>query len=72
MGRLFLKFYVAINIFVVVINIVVNVVEGETIQYLSNDDWLIFIIACGALAISESLEGLHVTNNKDHIQENGS
>lgn len=58
MGRIFLKVYVAINLFVLVLNLIINVFGSETIQVLSKDDWLIFIIACGALAISEALEAL--------------
>jgi hypothetical protein len=56
MARIFLKLYVALNILVVAVNFIVNVFSKETFQFLSNDDWLIFIVGCGALAISESIE----------------
>lgn len=56
MGKDFLKIYVGINILVIVFNVISNIFSDEVIQILSKDDWLIFIIACGALAISEALE----------------
>ncbi len=55
MARIFLKIYVAIHLLVIVLNVVANILGNET-QILTRDDWLIFIIACGALAISEALE----------------
>lgn len=56
MARIFLTVYVALNIFIVVVNFIVNVFSDESIQLLSSDDWLIFIVGCGALAICESTE----------------
>ncbi len=56
MARIFLLLYVVITIFVLVVNAVSNIFSGETIQVLDKDDWLIFIIACGALGICEAIE----------------
>lgn len=56
MARIFLKFYVAIVIFMIVLSIFAVLFSGEVHHVLSNDDWIIFIIACGALAISESID----------------
>lgn len=56
MARVFLKFYVTICLFVLGFSIVKTVASGKAYHVLSNDDWLIFIIACGALAISESID----------------
>lgn len=56
MARIFLLIYVAINIFVLIVNAVSNIFRGETTQVLDKDDWLIFIIACGALGICEAIE----------------
>lgn len=56
MAKGFLTVYVGANIFVLIINVVANIFNDATIQFLSNDDWLFFIIACGSLAICEVLE----------------
>ena len=56
-ARLFLKAYVAVNIFIILLGLVATIASGEMLLELSNMDWLIFIVACGALAISEALEG---------------
>ncbi len=56
MARIFLKAYVAINIVVIVINLVLNILNDTVVHLLGRDDWLIFMIACGALAITEVLE----------------
>lgn len=57
MAKNFLNIYVALNISIIVLNVLGNIFNQETTHFLSNDDWLIFIIACGALAIVETLEG---------------
>lgn len=56
MARIFLKAYVALNILALLINVVINVFRDEVTHFLSTGDWLIFIIACGSLAITETLE----------------
>lgn len=56
MAKLFLQFYVALHIFIVVFNIIHNMTGGEFIQILNNEDWMLFIIACGVLAICETLD----------------
>lgn len=56
MARIFLTVYVALNIFIIVVNLIINIFGGETIQLLSSDDWLIFIVGCSTLAICEVLE----------------
>lgn len=57
MGRAVLQIYVAICIFMIILSLIATVVDGTAHFVLkSGDDWLIFIIACGALAISEALE----------------
>lgn len=58
MGRAFLQIYVAICIFMIILSLIATVVDGTAHFALKSDDWLIFIIACGALAISEALEGV--------------
>lgn len=56
MAGIFLTIYVVINIIIIVLNLVFNIFGDETIEILDGDDWLIFIVACGALAIVETLE----------------
>ncbi|WP_034757752.1 hypothetical protein [Rossellomorea vietnamensis] len=56
MAKIFLKAYVAFNILIVAVNVIANLFSEETYQFLSNEDWLIFIVGCGALAICESIE----------------
>lgn len=56
MARIFLKIYVAIILSLLVLSFLVNIISKGTIQILTKDDWLIFIIALGALAITEALE----------------
>lgn len=58
MARIFLNLYVGLNILIIVVNLIVNATGDEMIQFLSKDDWLIFIIACGTLAIVEEMESL--------------
>lgn len=48
-------FYVGINIFVILLGLTATIISGEMHLELSNMDWLIFIVACGALAISDAL-----------------
>lgn len=56
MARVFLAIYVLLNIFIVIINLIVNIFGDETIHVLSSEDWLTFMVACGALGICETLE----------------
>lgn len=56
MGKMFIRIYVTINIIIILLNLIVNIFWGKNYQILTSDDWLIFIAACGALAISESVE----------------
>lgn len=56
MARIFLTFYVGLVIFIIVLNLIANIFTESTEQFLSSDDWLIFMVACGALAVCESIE----------------
>ncbi len=56
MARFYLTIYVALHLFLIGLNVIVNFFSEETIHALTKDDWLIFIIACGALAICETLD----------------
>jgi hypothetical protein len=56
MAKNFLKAYVAFNILILLVNVITNLFSEDTYQFLSNDDWLIFMIGCGALAVCESIE----------------
>ena len=56
MGRVFLKIYVGFGILAVLINIISNITTGEREQFLSGDDWFLFIIACSVLAVCETFD----------------
>lgn len=56
MARGFLTIYVGLSIFIIILNLLANIFTDSTEQFLSSDDWLIFIVACGMLAICEVLE----------------
>lgn len=66
MAKTFLNIYVGINILIVCFNIIANLITGNTVQMLSYEDWMLFIIACSVLAVCETLE-----SNKD-LKEDGS
>lgn len=48
--------YVGFGMFIIALSLIVTVSTGEAYQIFTNDDWLIFIIACGSLAICESID----------------
>lgn len=48
--------YVGLWMVVISISLIGTIYTGEAQQILTRDDWLIFIIACGSLAICESID----------------
>lgn len=56
MAKTFLNIYVGINILIVCFNIIANLITGDTIQILSYEDWILFIVACSVLAICETFD----------------
>ncbi|WP_121614765.1 hypothetical protein [Virgibacillus halodenitrificans] len=55
MARGFLTIYVLINLIILAINLITNIFGDEPVQILDDYDWIIFIIACGSLAITEAI-----------------
>lgn len=56
MGRFILTFYVGIQAFAILLSIFTTLWTGEAVHILNRDDWWMFIVSCGILAICEALE----------------
>lgn len=56
MGRSILMFYVVVQTITIGISVIVTFSKGEAYHILTQNDWMLFIIACGFLAMSEALE----------------
>jgi len=56
MGKKILTIYVLFQTTVIVVSIILSFISGQAVHFLSRNDWWMFIVSCGILAISEALE----------------